>query len=270
MYYYSFMDILKDVVLKYIKYNYSTGQYVYHGTKNNNELFFLIRSMPNNIDFEQYKFFTKTFDNARYTKYKGQSLDNQEITIIYPATKEDTYKYGQISIYKTLETYETYRTLVYPNIINQDISWIYNILNKKCNTENILYQDDSFMLLPDLKWDGSLDTMYCLAIVGHTYKNIKSIRDLNNNHILLLEHINKKSCETIKQKYNIETDQIRSYFHYHPSFWHLHIHFNLITNNLSGAIVDVSHTLINVINNLKIDGDYYKKINLEVINKTNI
>ena len=34
----------------------------------------------------------------------------------------------------------------------------------------------------------------------------------------------------IKEKYGFTHNDIRAYIHYHPSFWHLHIHFNLVKN----------------------------------------
>ena len=57
---------------------------------------------------------------------------------------------------------------------------------------------------------------------------------------------------------------MKIYIHYNPSTYHLHIHFvNNLFHNISSS-VEYSHELNNVIFNLELDSDYYKKI---VLNK---
>lgn len=55
------------------------------------------------------------------------------------------------------------------------VQWIYNILEKKKESEFIVYEDPDpetgYILIPDLKWDKkSLDTMY-LSAITHKYVN---------------------------------------------------------------------------------------------------
>lgn len=52
------------------------------------------------------------------------------------------------------------------------------------------------------------------------------------------------------------------FFHYTPSTFQLHIHFTNINNNSINSSVEYSHELGQVIFNLELDSDYYKKINL--------
>lgn len=60
--------------------------------------------------------------------------------------------------------------------------------------ERIVYEDvdpnNGFIMVPDLKWNGSIETLYLLAIVKK--RNIKSIRDLAEEHLPLLKNIQKK------------------------------------------------------------------------------
>lgn len=70
--------------------------------------------------------------------------------------------------------------------------WVYNILDHKSETERIVYENthpsDGFVLLPDLKWDGKqVETLYLLAICHD--RSIKSIRDLKQQHLALLNNI---------------------------------------------------------------------------------
>lgn len=71
---------------------------------------------------------------------------------------------------------------------------MYNILEHKQETERIVSEDldpnDGFVLVPDLKWNGSIDTLYLLAIINK--RDIKSIRDLRIEHLSLLQNIQAK------------------------------------------------------------------------------
>lgn len=72
---------------------------------------------------------------------------------------------------------------------------MYNILEHKSESERIVFEDTNpetgFVLLPDLKWNGTtLDTLYLLAITHK--KGIKSLRDLTTEHLPLLKNIFEK------------------------------------------------------------------------------
>ncbi len=218
-------------------------------------------SIPSAKDLTAFK---KTFDNQRYYKYQGISSIEKEITVIYPALPPDIRKYGSIERKLVVETPDIYQTEVYPKILNQDLTWVKNILEKKCEVEDIIYEDDVFVLLPDLQWDAKdMDKVYCLAILKDP--EIRSIRDLRNDHISILGHIDNQSKKVMEERYGVSNDQVRSYFHYRPSFWHSHIHFNLITNRIGGATIDTSVSVFDVIRNLKLDSDYYKNANMLVL-----
>jgi m7GpppX diphosphatase len=68
-------------------------------------------------------------------------------------------------------------------------------LEHKKEAERIVYEDTDkntgFILAPDLKWDGkALENLYVTAITHN--RDIKSIRDLNQQHLPLLENILNK------------------------------------------------------------------------------
>jgi m7GpppX diphosphatase len=136
-------------------------------------------------------------------------------------------------------------------------------LEHKTEEERIVFEDpdpkNGFILLPDMKWDGKVESMYLLAIMHQ--KDIKSIRDLNGSHIELLENVVEKGLAAIKQKYNVSRNKIRVYFHYFPSFYHLHVHFTHINFESSS---ERNYSIFRAIENLKLDGDYFKKVALEI------
>ena len=118
-----------------------------------------------------------------------------------------------------------------------------------------------------MKWDEkNMENLYLLAIIHQ--KNILSLRDLNRTHIELLENIRDKSLAAIENKYNVKRSKLRIYFHYHPTFYHLHVHFSHINYHPPG-MPEKNYQLGKVIENLKIDTDYFKKVKMEIVVKKN-
>lgn len=141
-------------------------------------------------------------------------------------------------------------------------------MEHKQETERIIYEDpdpeNGFVLLPDLKWNGrNVENLYVLAITHR--RDIKSLRDLNHSHLPLLRNIRTKAAEAIESRYGILSTQLRMYFHYQPSFYHLHIHINPVRNDAPGIWCEKSHMLDTVINNLELLPDYYKKATLPFV-----
>lgn len=100
------------------------------------------------------------------------------------------------------ESIEVYKTITLPHVEKEqfDLQWVYNILEHKSELERIVFEDVDpeigFVLLPDLKWNGSsLDTLYLLAITQ--IRGIKSLRDLNVDHLPLLKNIQEKGTVNI-------------------------------------------------------------------------
>jgi len=85
------------------------------------------------------------------------------------------------------------------------IQWVYNVLEHKKEADRIVYEDPDpktgFILAPDLKWDGkTVEDLYLTAIVHP--RDIKSLRELNQDHILLLKNIlNNGTVSSAEQPY---------------------------------------------------------------------
>ena len=123
-----------------------------------------------------------------------------------------------------------------------------------------------------------------MAIVHN--RSLKSIRDLNHRHLPLLKKIWNDCTKAIEEKYGVHKSQIRAYFHYQPSFYHLHVHFtHLKFTNAPGAgkklcnFTEISfinffmkkklyitagmercHLLTNVIENIEKQSNYYATV----------
>lgn len=158
------------------------------------------------------------------------------------------------------ETYEQYLELINKYDQNRD-TWIYNIVDGTAEQEKVLYRDDLIVIIPDYKWnEKDINKLHILVLP--TDKSLRSIRSLNASHIELLNHCKTKTCEIIKNIYDIDSTSLKMYFHYVPSTWHLHIHFVNIANTESNSSVEYSHELSSVIFNLGICPDYYQRVTL--------
>lgn len=195
------------------------------------------------------------------------------MTTIYPATQKHIEKYSSQDIFLVEETPEMYEKITLPFIEKEQFSldWVYNVLEHKREADKIIIEDLDpqlgFMLLPDLKWNGQKESLYLQAIVMD--RNIKSIRALNPTHLPLLENIKDKSLKAIKEKYDVDASQIRAYFHYQPSYYHLHVHFTFLKYDAPGIFCEKSHLLTTVISNIKLMPDYYQKATLSFVGREN-
>jgi len=157
--------------------------------------------------------------------------------------------------------YENYNDFKELNIEQIDKTWIYNIIDHKAESNDIIFENSDIIIIPDYKWDQNLKNLHILGIFKD--KNLSCIRDLNGNMINILEDSIKNGKKIIKEKYNIENLII--YFHYRPSVWQLHIHFmNAESNDKKSFSLPRAHLASTVIDNLKNDTDYYCKAILEV------
>ncbi|XP_060519796.1 m7GpppX diphosphatase [Cylas formicarius] len=218
----------------------------------------------------------KIFHNDVYGDYKYfpiQELNSIKATIIHPATEKHIAKYSSQTFYIIEETPDIYFEIVLPHITDQkfDLQWVYNILEHKSESDRILVEDtdpnNGFVMVPDLKWNGEIDTLYFLAIIKKI--NIKSIRDLTSDHLPLLKNIRDKGIAAIKNKYGLESSDLRIYFHYQPSFYHLHVHFTYLRHEAPGILTERAHLLTTVINNIELLSDYYQRSTIPFVVREN-
>lgn len=202
--------------------------------------------------------------NDTYYKYKANCL--VETTIIESIVEKP--KLNNLKI----ESYDDYIKL---NVEGIDKQWIYNIIDHLSESDDILFENNNIIIIPDYKWSGAksalraeeknLDSFHVLCIFKD--KSLFSIRELNQNHIPLLEEAIKFGCHTINEKYGINKKNLIIYFHYHPSVWQLHLHYMILNNdNTSSYSLPRAHSINSVIQNIKMNSDYYKKTELEIKN----
>lgn len=208
------------------------------------------------------------FNNDIYSQYLcnfPEEINCVKNTLIYPANEKHLKKYSAQKTYMVNETPEIYQKVTVPYLEEEQahLQWVYNILEKKAETDRILFEDphpeDGFILLPDIKWDQK--QMKNLYVMGLTHKHgIRTLRDINEKHLPLLKNMLHKGTETIKNIYKVLPSQLRVFVHYQPSYYHFHVHFTPIEYDAPGSVVGKAHLLQDIIDNVEnIDSNYYAK-----------
>lgn len=207
----------------------------------------------------------------KYIKYKNKYFQSKKYgqnNIVNSTNSTNLIKNNNWII--CTETWQDYINYVSENN-GKNCKWIYEILDGKTNGKEILYQNNNFILIKDIDMSSSLslnpdknDSFHLLAFPKN--KSLKTMRDLTQNDIPLLEEIIFQTKNYIVSNFSININEIKAHFHYPPSVMILHIHFELINNNKCTQPLK-EFPVSNSIENLKIDSDYYKKISLQIIRK---
>lgn len=216
---------------------------------------FKVTFIPDSNSYSNLNIENKIQSNDIYEKYNATAIVKGELICCKDKTKITTRSNKII-----YESYEEYLDI----ILNRDKSkdqWIYNIIDGIAENEFILYSDEDFLLVPNYTWDKkTIEKLHLLAIIKD--RNLRTIRDLNNSHIDLLEKIKETGIMTLINKYEVDREEINIYFHYEPSTYQLHVHFTNVNNCYVKNSVESSHHIDNVIFNLSIKSDYYKIIKM--------
>jgi len=199
------------------------------------------------------------------------------VELISPATPYQISR-AMPSLGHTLiqETPSLYKNVVQPfiqNVIDSgSISWIQNLIEVKKEKERLLVNHEEFIINIDTKWRShppplttpreewlnhpSTVDLYCLGIVKAS--GIATLRDLRQKHVPLLKSMAEEGLSAIKRVYGVDNDQIRIFIHYQPQFYHFHIHFTRLENEV-GCSVERGHLVSDVLQNLEIDDECYCK-----------
>lgn len=157
-----------------------------------------------------------------------------KINLIWPATEKHFKKYSFQQMRVVTETPEIYEKFVRPymSLCREEgrLNWVFNILEGRKEQENVLYRSkeqdvkDDFLLLPDLNWDRkTIGSLHLLALVER--RDIWSVRDLKQKDAAWLRLLRKTITDaTVKLYPGVESDMLKFYIHYQPTYYHFHIH----------------------------------------------
>lgn len=212
--------------------------------------------------------------NGKWSSMLCSFKDDIISNVICPASEEDVIKYSyqeNVVISETIEYYNTYTVpYIQQSILNNkpDLSWINRILIDESEQDRVIYNDPTdFVFVKGFKWL-SENTSDFSGLVILRAKEIYSLRDINGGDIMLLEKIKMMIISTVYEKYQLSSDKLRIFVHYQPTFYHFHIHVNIITNS-QGWDAGKCHTLDNIISNLRIHPNYYQLCTINFETSTN-
>jgi m7GpppX diphosphatase len=132
-------------------------------------------------------------------------------------------------------------------------NWIYDVLDEKKEKELRVFENEFFMLQKDWKFNvgDDLKTLYCLAIPKQ--RDLKSIRDLDSTHLPMLNSILHESYSAIEKMFGLPKQKLKAYFHYQPTYYHLHIHFVHVEHPAHAQAVGLEELIFNI----ELASDYY-------------
>lgn len=162
-----------------------------------------------------------------------------------------------------IESNDDYKKITLPyinSIRDKNIKWINGLLFNKSEETLVLKRTSKWVITKDIIWkDLNPANFYILAI---PLKQIKTIRELTQDDIILLEEL-RLECQQIAKSYGIDKNKLYMYFHYHPSYYQLHLHVS-ITDHPSLETNYFRHIFLDeVIDKLKLDSKFWLNTNLK-------
>lgn len=160
------------------------------------------------------------------------------------------------------ETGQDYQNISLPyinSILEKNTKWIDKLVFDKSEESIVLLRKESYVICKDIIWkEKSNDNFY---ILGIPTKPIKTIRELTSNDLPLLEELRIK-CIEIAESYGIPYEKLYMYFHYHPSYYQLHLHACVTEHPALETKFLRNYHLDLIIEKIKLDSEYWKNATL--------
>ena len=209
-------------------------------------------------------------DLRRCVIFKGE--------LIHPASERQVLRAmpspGMVLIMETPEMYQNVTKPYIDGIVSSgSLSWIRNIIEIKKEKERLLHNGEGWILNIDTKWrshpnpfevprkdwynhESTKMDLYCLGIIKQA--GISTLRDLTKeDHLTVLREMLEVGPKVIEEIYGVPREQLRIFVHYQPQFYHFHVHYTRLENEI-GCHVEKAHLLSDIIQNLTLDTNYYK------------
>lgn len=226
-----------------------------------------------------------SFHEAFYKADKGEPALKKAKTIkpsvfkaelIYPASERQLARaMPSPGLTLVTETPALYQAVTKPFIegivASGSLSWIQNIVQVKKEKERLLWNAEGWILNIDTKWRSHPDAftvprsewhkhestvdLYCLGIIKED--GVASLRDLTGKHLPVLREMLEQGPKVIEEVYGIPKDQLRIFVHYQPQFYHFHVHFTRLENDI-GAQVEKAHLLSDIIQDLENNSECFQ------------
>lgn len=209
---------------------------------------------------------TREEQNTYYGFYKATQECSRRfaVTVIYPCQEWHIVKYTKQKIVLFRETFEIYKEVTEPYIDEHpasSVQWLYKLLEKTAEQDRLLLEDAdpktgflmyAFKPTTEVKVD---EPSSFTALVICNRRDLRSIRDLKQESLVLLENIRDKVTAFLSDELNMLPNEFRLFFHYKPTYYHLHVHVAHIEHEMHVQLKD--YPLDEVIDLLKMTPDYF-------------
>jgi m7GpppX diphosphatase len=159
-----------------------------------------------------------------------------KVNLIWPCKESHVAKYSRQPSRVVTETPDIFAKYVRPYMVRKTqegrLNWVYNILEGRQEQQDIIvrssrnlgHDPEGFLLLPDMNWDRTtMANLRLIALVER--RDLFSMRDLKKKDAPWLKTMQARLFEAAVKKYGgIESDMLKAYVHYQPTYYHLHIH----------------------------------------------
>ena len=161
------------------------------------------------------------------------------------------------------ETNQDYQKISLPyinSILEKNTKWINELIFNKSEESIVLLRTDSYVICKDIIWKEETNSQF--YILAFPTKPIKTIRELIPTDIPLLEEL-KIKCIQIAKSYGIPKEKLYMYFHYHPSYYQLHLHVCITEHPALETKFLRNYHLDLIIEKLKTEPEYWKNTPLK-------
>lgn len=194
-----------------------------------------------------------------------------KVTILKTVIDPYSYKKTNQTFRIVFETPEKYAKIVDTVKTLPPEKWVTNLLSGAAEANRILAKTDGkdgMLLAPSIKvafdpHDSEAAKKTDFLIFAYR-TDIKSLRDLKPEHIPFLKKMVDFAANYLHRTFGWYDSQIKSFFHYHPSTWHLHLHITHVDFDDDSSDTIRSHLVLTIINNLTIDPNYYIKASIPI------
>jgi hypothetical protein len=242
-------------IINFYNYNLYIGIY--------NNLYFIFISSEQEYDKIDINIISDYLENNNFIEIK-----NTNFYLKYPVSIDliNWLKASLVIMEETSLTYQTISTPYIDSIYEKNVKWIFNILNGLTEQNRIMFKNDNFIICKDILWTDNDPYMLCIP-----FKKIKTIRELTSDDIVLLEEM-RDNILNITNNLNIKKNQLYMFFHYHPSYYQLHLHICNINNILLETKIMRYYHLDDIIDKLKMDTNYWKNaiLKFELLTNTKL
>lgn len=154
-----------------------------------------------------------------------------------------------------IESYEEYLEKI-TKLTESNYRWIYDIVDRKSENESVIDDVSDYILMADYTWDQKyLEQLHLLIIVKD--KQLKSVRDIEQNHIDKLKKYVDDSIKKVSELYGFGKNQLKVFFHYPPSVFLLHIHVAHVNRIDAKTSFEKCLDFYSVMKNIQLDKNYY-------------